>query len=53
MHPQVFALTKERDALKRVAAAGGGSSGGAPDVAALRSQLHKKEELVSQVCVAH
>lgn len=51
----MFALTKERDALKRAAAAaastGGGSSGGAPDVAALRGQLHKKEELVSQVCV--
>lgn len=47
---QVFALTKERDALKRAAAAAsGGSGGGASDAAALRGQLHKKDELVSQV----
>jgi hypothetical protein len=48
---QVFALTKERDALKRAAAAAASpGGGGSADTAALRSQLHKKDELVSQVC---
>lgn len=48
---QVFALTKERDALKRAAAAGAAASGGdaATEAAALNRQLHKKDELVSQV----
>lgn len=46
---QVFALTKERDALKRAAAASSAGGSGASDVAALRGQLHKKDELASQV----
>jgi len=46
---QVFALTKERDALKRTAAAASAGGSTAAEVAQLRGQLHKKEELVAQV----
>lgn len=67
----MFALTKERDALKRAAAAAAAASStsaaaasaaaasagnaagssSSNEVAALRGQLMKKEELVQQVCV--
>lgn len=46
---QVFALTKERDALKRTAAAASAGGSTAAEVAQLRGQLHKKDELVAQV----
>jgi hypothetical protein len=46
---QVFALTKERDALKRAAAAASAGGDTAAEAAALRGQLHRKDELVSQV----
>jgi ElaB/YqjD/DUF883 family membrane-anchored ribosome-binding protein len=51
---QVATLTKERDALKRAAAAAGGSVGGSAggssgELAHLRTQLQKKQELVEEV----
>jgi hypothetical protein len=51
---KVFALTKERDALKRAAAAAGNSSGGGvgpggKSSSELEAALKHKEELVAQV----
>lgn len=47
---QVFALIKERDALKRAAAAAASSStDNSGDVKRLEAELQKKEELVAQV----
>jgi hypothetical protein len=48
----VFALKKERDALKRAAASAAASSGAAadgPDARRLEAELKKKDELVTQV----
>jgi hypothetical protein len=45
---QVFALMKERDALKR-AAAGSGAAADGPDVRRLEAELKQKDELVTQV----
>lgn len=46
---QVFALLKERDALKRAAATVTTTTDGSNDARKLESELQKKDELVAQV----